>query len=350
VRARAALAGAVAALVMVASPFVGEMRAFIERSFPGQYLSIVTAGVLAPVVLVVGAALVRIRDRRALRYGMLASACALGVVYTLLMQTSATEQFHFTEYGLVAFLFYRVAHRRVDLSAVVLPLCAAAVTGFVDEFVQWFVPSRVGEARDLALNLIGGLCGLMVGMAFDPPAGLAMPRDAAGRRMLAAGLTAVLLIGAAFLDVVHVGHEVRDEEAGTFASRYSPATLKTLSQDRASRWPREVPATALIAREDHYLTEATFHVQWRNDAVSRGDHWSAWKENLILERYYGPTLDLLPEWRWPAEQRVAIAADAQPVTRPYISAAYPFPIYNWNPALFWTATLALVAVVWVLCR
>ena len=338
---------------MVASPFVGEIRAFVERTFPGQYLSIVLASVLVPAAIVVGAALVRIRDRRLLRYGMLAGACALGAVYTLVMQTTRTEQFHFTEYGIVTFLFYRAWHQRGDVTALVLPLCAAVLTGLGDEFVQWFVPSRVGEARDLMLNLIGALCGLMAGIAFEPPPRLTMPEDPARRRALAAAVAATVLAGAGFLDLVHLGHEVRDPEAGAFVSRYSAEALAALASDRAARWRIDPPREPmpLVSREDHYLTEARFHVQWRNEAVSRGDRWSAWKENQILERYYGPALASgHRDWQWPAAQRSAIAEVSAFDTRPYVSEAYPFPIYAWNPAWFWVATLGVVAVVWALCR
>lgn len=350
-RRRLLLAAAAAALVVAAAPFVGEIRAGVERALPGQYLSIVLAAVVLPLAVVVGIALVGIRERRALRYGLLVASIGLAVLYATVMQTTPTEQFHFTEYGLVSFLFYRAWHSRADASVLVLPLCAAVVVGFADEWFQWFVPSRVGEARDVALNGIGGVCGLLAGVALEPPAGVAWPGTVRARRILAMGLTAALGTAAAFVHIVHLGYDVSDMEAGSFRSRYEPHTLKLTANDRAARWRLEPPPSPapLLSREDHYLSEALFHVEHRNLAVSRGDMRTAWKENLILERFYAPVLELAsPDSRWPPEQRAAVALAAAPDSRPYVSEAYPFPVYIWNRWAFWTTVAAIVVATWVM--
>ena len=350
-RGRLLLAIGASALVVVASPFVGEIRAAVERALPGQYLSIVLAAVVLPLAVVVGIALLGIRERRALRYGLLAAAVGLAVLYATVMQTTPTEQFHFTEYGLVSFLFYRAWHSRADVSVLVLPLCAAVITGFADEWFQWFVPSRVGEARDVVLNAIGGVCGLMVGVALDPPAGVAWPTNPRARRVFATGVMAALGTAAVFLQIVHLGYDVNDAEAGSFRSRYEPHTLRLIAEDRTARWRVEPPPSPapLLSREDHYLSEARFHVEHRNLAVSAGDMWTAWKENLILEKFYAPVLDAgLPDSRWPAEQRSAVALVAASDSRPYVSEAYPFPVYTWSRGAFWAAVTVMILATWSL--
>ncbi len=347
---RLLLAIAAAAVVVVAAPFVGEIRAAVERALPGQYLSIVLGAVLLPLAVVVGVALLGIRERRALRYGLLVAAVGLAVIYATVMQTTPTEQFHFTEYGLVSFLFYRAWHSRADVSVLVLPLCASVIAGFADEWFQWFVPSRVGEARDVVLNAVGGICGLMVGVALDPPAAVAWPVNPPARRVLATGVAAALGTAAVFLYVVHLGHDVNDAEAGSFRSRYAPHMLRLIGSDRAARWrlaPPPSPAP-LLSREDHYLSEALFHVEYRNLAVSRGDMRTAWRENLILEKYYAPVLDAgSPGSRWPAEQRAAVARVAESDSRPYASQAYPFPVYTWSGWAFWAAAAVIVLATWL---
>lgn len=348
---RLLLALAASGVVAVASPFVGEIRATVERTFPGQYLAIVLGAVIAPALLAIGVAVVRIRDRRRLRYGALASAIGLAVLYATVMQTSRTEQFHFTEYGVLALLFYRVWQPRGNVTSIVLPVCAAVVAGIADEWVQWFVPSRVGEARDVVLNSVGVVCGLLVAIALSPPAAAAIPAGARSRRMVAVGIGCAVAAGALFLQTVHLGYEVHDPVAGTFRSRFAPAALGEIAAERAERWQHAPPraTVALLSREDHYLSEALFHVEWRNQAASRGDTWSAWQENLILERFYAPALEYgSPGFRWPPEQREAIAVASAADTRPYVSGAYPFPIYAWSPWWFWTATAAIIALVWLL--
>ena len=351
-RGRFLLASAAAAVVVMASPFVGRINTAVSQALPDQYVGILLASVILPGIAAIGLALLRIRERRLLRYSLLAVAVAIAGLYATVMETTRTEQFHFTEYGIVTFLFSAAWRSRNDAGAIVLPVCAALVAGFADEWFQWFVPSRVGEARDVVLNGVGIACGLLIAFALNPLPRVAAPAGPGARRVLAIGLTAVIVVAALFLQTVHLGYDVHDSPTGTFRSRFTPSGLREAAEARAARWrlapPAEMP---LVSREDHYLSEARFHVEFRNRAVSAGDSWSAWRENLILERLYAPVLESgLPGSRWPAGQRTAIAAVSAADARPYVSAAYPFPLYAWNRWLFWSGAAALVAIVWLLCR
>lgn len=350
-RGRLLLAVGAAIVVVLASPFVGQINGWVQRILPGQHVSVLLAAVLLPGAAAVVAALVRIRERRVLRYGLLAAAAAVAFTYATVMETTRTEQFHFTEYGLLAILFYRAWHRRGDASVVVLAACAAVVAGFADEWFQWFVPSRVGEARDVVLNSVGVACGLLIAVAISPVA-VAARLQARARRAIAAGVACVVVTGAAFLHTVHLGYDIADGEGRTFRSRYGADTLRAMARDRRERWRRQgwPGARPLISREDHYQSEALFHVSWRNQAASGNDAWSAWNENRILETFYAPVLELAPPGvRWPPEQREQMRAAAV-AARPYASAAYPFPIYAWNRWWFWGATLSLVAALWLISR
>lgn len=349
---RLLLAVAAAAVVVLASPFVGEINTSLQRAFPGQYVGILVAAVVLPGVVAIAAALVRVTERRPLRYALLVAAVVLAVAYARVMETTRTEQFHFTEYGGLAFLFYRAWHWRADASAIVLPVCAATIAGFADEWFQWFVPSRVGEARDVVLNAVGVVCGLLVACALNPLPAATAPLSAASRRTMAAGLACTVLVGALFFQTVHLGYEAGDGEAGTFLSRYTTGTLRELSAARAERWRADPPrAMPLISREDHFLSEGRFHVERRNTAAAAGDAWTAWQENLILERYYRPVLESgVPGSRWPDDQREQIRAAAAAGTRSYVSQAYPFPMYPWNRMWFWGVTLSLIAALWLLSR
>src|SRR4029450_52794 len=85
--------------------------------------------------------------------------------------------FHFVEYGLVTMLFYRAVVPRQpgpgatgwDVSIVLVPGFAALIVGTADEWVQWFVPRRYGEVRDILLNGAAIACGLLFSLGVDPP-------------------------------------------------------------------------------------------------------------------------------------------------------------------------------------
>ena len=97
------------------------------------------------------------------------------------------------------------------------------------------------------------------------------------------------------------------------------------------------------------MTEGVQHVQRRNTMWEVGDYDAAWRENLILERYYPPVLDT-PSFvsptghRWPPEQQ-ADAAERFRATAgtgaAFVSAAYPYEIYTWPRAIFWAIATAM---------
>ena len=101
------------------------------------------------------------------------------------------------------------------------------------------------------------------------------------------------------------------------------------------------------------MTEGLQHVQARNEAWTRGDARTAWRENAILERDFGSVLDV-PSYvsrtghRWSAAQRAD--AERRVAGHPadaFVSAAFPYPIYLWSPWALWLPALAIAAVLWL---
>ena len=175
-------ASIVSAAVVLSSPFIGQLRAAIRAAFPAQFQAIVSAAVAAAVVAALIVALVRIRDRRAWRFAGLAASIGGAALYARLVATGnpdvdVVEHVHFVEYGLIAWLFYR-AWRPLDNGfALVWPLLAGVFVGILDEFLQWFIPARVGEAHDIFLNAVAVTCGLCIAASIDPPARLGAPLE-----------------------------------------------------------------------------------------------------------------------------------------------------------------------------
>jgi len=72
------------------------------------------------------------------------------------------ERFHFLQYGLLGYLIYALFFNRRRLPEVPA-LCLVAFIGGSDELVQYFLPSRVGDMRDVVMNAVAGLSGVAVG-------------------------------------------------------------------------------------------------------------------------------------------------------------------------------------------
>ena len=351
-----ALAILLAIALVLSAPFVGQIRNAIRAHFPGHFVLVVggIGGTLLLIALI--SAAVRIRERRAARYGAIAAALAIAVAYSTFNaganpESNAVERFHFLEYGLVAFLFYRAWRPLGDVAIVLLPALAGLMVGAAEEWFQWFIPNRVGELRDVFLNLVAIGCGLLFSVAVQPPDTFqfALRRGSLSRILRMTAATIVVL--AAFLHIVHFGYAVVDAEAGTFMSRYTGQQLLAMQADRIDRWRTHPPPLVVVrlSREDQYLSEGIEHVMTRNELWTAGDPGGAFHENLILEKYFAPVLDT-PSYagkaghRWPPEQRADAEARAAGVAREgFVSGAYPYRVLTWNRPLFWLVTLSLCA-------
>ena len=72
------------------------------------------------------------------------------------------ERIHFIEYAVLGLLISRAVNVRT-LHGIISTCCLIILIGVVDEIIQWFLPNRVGDMRDVIMNSIGGLSGLWLG-------------------------------------------------------------------------------------------------------------------------------------------------------------------------------------------
>ena len=137
----------------------GALSEYTEGS--GRYLGIL-------LVVAVGAVLVtkvwrRVGRRRWSPYLALA---VIGPIYVYLLREYAifpSERLHLVEYGFMGWFLFRAL--RIDLSARGAYAAAFAGTvllGIGDECIQWILPQRFFEVKDVQLNAISGGLGLLL--------------------------------------------------------------------------------------------------------------------------------------------------------------------------------------------
>jgi hypothetical protein len=350
-----AAAVTISATLVLSAPFIGQIRTSIRDAVGARFSTVMAAAVGGLVAAAAWAAVVRIKERRAARFTALALTMLIGIGYALLTRTGnaevdAVERFHFLEYGLVTFLYYRAWRGTGDVAVLVLPMLAGIIVGTCEEWLQWFIPVQVGEVRDVLLNLVAIACGLLFSLSLDPPSPFVLTRSPTSRRrMLMLGAT-TLAVFAAFFHVVHLGYEIKDAEAGVFRSRYTAGELAALSDARARAWAAHPPLTwSRLSREDQYFSEGVAHVQHRNETWAEGNVMASRHENLILEQYYAPVLDT-PSYlsaaghRWPAAQRADAESRIGPGFMIYLSDALPSPVFIWPKWLFWVSVAVPIAV------
>ena len=304
-----AVATVLAAAIILSAPYAQELFTAIAAAWPSQFRLLRPAR--PPCLRVSRCSMGSHASGIAilLGYALLALAVIIGAGYVFMNALLVTEKFHFVEYGLLGYLFYRVWRSADDVSLLVLPVVAGTIAGTLDEWFQWFIPVRAGEARDIVLNAVASVCGLLFALAVDPPERLALRLQPASAMRVVRWTTAAVAVFVTFFLTVHVGYDVSDPEVGSFRSRYSSDALLRASRDRADRWRSAPPVVRpRLGREDQYLTEGLWHIARRNEAWAAGDVVGAWRENRILEKFYGPVLDSPTSTggaahRWPDAQR-----------------------------------------------
>lgn len=353
-RRRLVAAIVIAIVIIGAAPAAGVARSRLQAALGPRFAAVLTVAVAALLAVAVGRALAAARPFTAGRVAAVAAALGIAAAWVGVSGNAdpairAVELVHFVEYGVITVAFHRAWRERPGAVGLVLAGLAAFVAGIAEEAWQWFLPARVGELEDVALNGVAIGCALLVAWAVAPR----QVRDDAGphawravRPMLAVAIVAL----AAFLHLVHLGVRVVDGPR-VFDSRFTGAALDQAAADRARRWAEAPPLVRpdRLSREDQYATEGLQHVQARNRAWSDGDAATAWHENAILERWFAPVLDT-PSYvsatghRWPpAQQRDAEARAGAAIGLPFVSAAFPYPLLLWPPWAVWLPALALAA-------
>ena len=338
---------AFSALIVLASPFMGQLQSLLRSSVSTRaYVLLLGGAVIGSIAAAIVTAFIRNSGHRGRRMAAMATALVLGVAYTSVMSTGdpaidAVERVHFIEYGLIAVLFYRVWRRVGDLSTIVLPLLCGFIVGTLDEWLQWFIPYRVGEMHDVFLNLTALACGVLFGIALEPPPSFSFRSHGGAPARIGLAAAASVVVFAAFVSSVHLGYTHDVEGIGQFQSQHTLEELNESQADRTARWRSEPPiGIGRLSREDQYLDEGLWHVRERNRRWDEGDITAAWHENLILERFFTPVLDS-PTYasqtgtRWPPEHRADAETRKTPAPATFVSTAAPREIYTWPKAVYW---------------
>jgi arylsulfatase A-like enzyme len=96
----------------------------------------------------------------------------IGGLYTSLLtwlSQSPAERFHLAEYGFLSLLIYRAFRLETDRTlAVLYGLIVASVLGTGDELIQWALPNRVFELKDIWLNILSSCLGMALVIALIP--------------------------------------------------------------------------------------------------------------------------------------------------------------------------------------
>lgn len=89
------------------------------------------------------------------------------IFFTITMQLIKIpeERVHILEYGFLGILVYK--GYKISKQSLLRSVIFVGTIGVGDELIQWLLPNRVGEIKDIGLNLLGGIFGVLAGIIND---------------------------------------------------------------------------------------------------------------------------------------------------------------------------------------
>jgi len=344
-------------LIYASIPFVRVAREAFAAHWPAE---LIAYAVIAVVFSTAVAAVVILRRRRP-QIGFtdilwLVVVAAVVVVWTRRLMGQPEEAIHFLEYGVLGILLYRAFEDRIqDPTVYVAATLTGLLVGTVDEIIQWLVPGRFWDLRDIVLN--GGavaLAQIAIWRLFKRPSKpvtrsslcllcrlaaaqvllftLCMTATPQRLNRIAVHLPVPDRLATGVDAICEYGFRHSVDDRTFFGSRLSSANLHRSDRDRAPGVARDLDASrerggptqsGISPARDPFAYEIRIHLFARNRNLHkalalepgttghRRHMTTAWRENLILENFFGNTLKQ-SAYRWGPRRRNEVEASQDP--------------------------------------
>jgi hypothetical protein len=349
-----------AILIFLTIPFARTIQKFFVIHFGESFFGYL---VLSSIVVALGVSIFWIKRFSNLKlsvsnYLWLIGVAGVYIYYTVKLWEMPEETVHFLEYGVLSYFTYKALRHHVNDNTIYLSaLMIVLFIGTLDEMVQWMVPERYWDIRDVRLNFFSGLLLQLAIFKGIQPKGVVLGFSPASLRILSISviLCTVLLGLCASNTPVRIAHYSskisslsflasnhammseygflhRESNIGTFYSRYRKQKLLAVDGQKNSeysemlnRWGSKKYKEFLnkfnpisnaflhemrvhLFRRDTYLSRA----QAEERPVKRKAYFTiAYKENLILEKYFGKTLGRTVYY-WDQNTRDAVKRESDP--------------------------------------
>jgi hypothetical protein len=179
------------------------------------------------------------------------------------------EVTHFLEYGLLSFLLFKAfSHHIKDNTIYLNSIFVVLIIGTLDEIIQWIVPGRVWNFKDVGLNVFSGILIQFIIWKVVRPKIISRKVSLKSFRLTAClfslGLVIIGLCASntpqrvykysqrisclSFLQkqepMSRFGYKYKEPEIGIFYSRMSPKTLQKIDNNRGKEYAQILNQTA----------------------------------------------------------------------------------------------------------
>jgi len=151
-------------LIYALLPLGPKIGLSLLRTGPGAWLLGPGLPIIAVALAVVVMVVLTRRQAPPWAYAALAVVAATYVVAFSWLRSAHLERTHLPEYGVAALLAWRAIHPLVPgtFAGYAAAAVLAATIGYVDELIQWVLPGRVYDLRDVGMNALGAVLGTLV--------------------------------------------------------------------------------------------------------------------------------------------------------------------------------------------
>jgi len=329
----------------------------------------------------------RLRVRSASNYIWLFIVGGLYTYFTLKLWKIPEEAIHFLEYGLLGFfLFKALTHNIRNKSIYFAATLFALFIGTFDEIFQWIIPNRVWNFRDVGLNVLsGGLFQLAIWKVVRPKI-ISEKINANSLKIFSSVLASCLILlglcasntsqrvafytkripSLSFLQkeepMGDFGYKYKDPKIGTFYSRLSPNRLQDTDRENGKEYAQILNNSINKKYKEFiekynpitnpFLHEFRVHAFRRDYYFKRGNkasdlkkkeefYFIAYKENLILKRYFTQTLkNSIYKWRDKETKKAKALIDADKLYKSPVSSNL---FTSFSEKTMWISILVLIS-------
>jgi VanZ family protein len=331
----------------------------------------------------------RLRVKKVSQYIWLFICAGLYIHFTIELRKYPEEAIHLIEYGLLSyFLFRALSHKIRDWTVYLSAVSIASFVGITDEFIQWITPGRYWGLKDIEINAIGSGILLLAIWKGIKPGIICKPVKKFSITLLAGIITLELILTGlclsntpdsvklytAFSDklswlrseepMTEFGYKYKDPEIGFFCSRLTLEELKEIDlnngeayghiihQNKSTKDSYQNLDRIYTPYTNPFLFEFLIHLSRRDakfdEFKEKGDSVSkikAYKENFILEKYFGNTLKH-SNLTLPAEKMVNLESSDSLLMKNYTSSSGQI-ITSFNIHTAWLFIITIMVILWI---
>jgi len=334
----------------------------------------------------------KLNIRSPLNYIWLTIITGLYIYFTIKLWKVPVEAIHFLEYGLLGFFLFRAFRFTIkDKSIYLSAFLFGSFVGILDEILQWMVPLRYWDIRDVGLNCLSaalfqialwkGISPKIISQKINPKSAKILS-ILLGMNLVLLGLCVSntpkrvssytkLFPALSFLEKEESMSEFklkhRDPEAGNFYSRLSLEELEKEDRENSDKnaqilkdskdkdygeFLRNFPGSIFPFLHEFrvhlFRRDKKFEEALKTDGAEekRKLFFIAYKENLILEKYFGQTVRK-SSYKWSEEkinQTETLINKNEPYTSP-VSASLFSPSHE---KIIWMTILIILVLLAIL--